>query len=83
MAELPTASQSVAEGQETPLSTLWAAPLTFGVDWTAQFDPFQPSARVCVTPPLTNWPTASHDDAVLQETSLSWLLVAPEGLGVD
>ena len=44
--------------------------------------PFQLSARVCVAPPLVNCPTASHDDAVLHETSLSWLAVAPAGFGV-
>ena len=80
--ESPTASQAVAAGQETPPSALFAAPLTFGVDWMVQEPPFQASARVLVAPPLVNCPTASHDDADLHETSLSWLAVAPLGLGV-
>ena len=79
--ESPTASQSVAEVQETPPSSLFAAPLTLGVVWMVQELPFQPSARVCVVPPLVDCPTASHDDADLHETSLSWLAVAPPGWG--
>ena len=47
-----------------------------------QEPPFQASVRVFVAAPLVNCPTASHDDADLHETSLSWLAVAPLGLGV-
>src|SRR5579863_3692625 len=81
--EPPTASHAVAEGHDTPLSALPVAPLTAGVLWMAQADPFQASARACVVPPIVNSPTASHDDAFLHETSLSWLAVAPDGSGVD
>ncbi len=47
-----------------------------------QLVPFQRSASVFVVLPVTKSPTASHALADAQETSLSWLLVAPRGLGV-
>src|SRR6516165_7858794 len=81
--ELPTASHTVVFGQVTPLSWLLVWPLALGVDWMVQLLPFHASARVWVAEPLLDCPTASHTDADLQKTPLSWLLVAPPGLGVD
>ena len=56
--------------------------MSFGVAWMVQVVPFQTSASVRNAPPVENWPTASHAVADVQETPLSWLLVAPDGIGV-
>jgi hypothetical protein len=44
--EYPTAMQSVADLHETPLSTLPAAPVGFGVVWSDQLVPFKRSAKL-------------------------------------
>src|SRR5260370_23886834 len=69
--ESPTASHTDAEGQDTPLSTLFAALPTLGVDWMVQLGPPQPSPSGCVAPPLVNFPTASQASSCCHDTPLS------------
>jgi hypothetical protein len=77
--------QAAAAVQDTPLSTLLAAPGTPGVAWIAQLVPFHTStsAVVGLSPGLVaNSPTAVQAVEAPQDTPYSRLLVAPEGLGV-
>jgi hypothetical protein len=67
----PTASQALADVQETPLSELLVAPLGLGVDWMDQLLPFHTSASVCVVELGVAWPTASQKLADVHEMVLS------------
>jgi hypothetical protein len=81
--EEPVATQADAEAHDTPLKSVLVAPAGLGVDWIAQADPFQRSARVRRKPPaLVADPTAVHAVAVGQETPLRTLLDAPDGSSV-
>ena len=64
----PTAVQSDAAGQDTPLRLLPLARAGLGVGWACQVLPFHRSPNVTVAPELSLYsPTASHEDAA-QET---------------
>src|SRR5215469_18152892 len=77
--ELPTASHADPAGQETPLSWLLSAPLAFGVDWMLHALPFHTSARISVTPPLLDEPTASQKVGDVHESPAS---CPPPGSGM-
>ena len=77
----PTAVQPVV--QDTPFSTLEAPPVAFGVVWTVQALPSQPSARVDEPRLAAERPTAVHAAAAMHDTPVSELpCVAPVGTGV-
>src|SRR6266480_5741483 len=75
----PVAVHAVAAVQDTPSSGLNVPRLVL---WMVQLLPFHFSARAGKLLPVRDSPTASHEDAETQETSLSWLEVTPAGFGV-
>ena len=69
-------------GQDTLYRALFGEPDGVRLAATDQVDPFQDSARVLPTPlPFAYLPTATHLDAVAQETAFRELPCAPPGFG--
>ena len=65
---LPTATQSLADGQDTLSSELWVEPFGSGTALVAfQVEPFQTSANV----PFWKTPMATHELADGQDTESS------------
>src|SRR5215472_9129950 len=80
----PTASQKVAETQDTALSTLAVAPRGAAARWRPQALPFQPSVRARgVLPWFTSKsPADSQRCLEAQETALRTVLAFFAGFGV-
>src|SRR6516164_2881390 len=81
----PTASQKVAETQDTALSTLAVAPGGAAARWRPQALPFQPSvrAREVLLWFTSKSPADSQERAEAQETALRTVAALFAGLGVD
>jgi len=81
----PTATQNVADAQETAIRL--GLPLTgLAVGWSVQAVPFQTSARVATGPPSEappSLPTATHELGETQETADNAIPDVPAGATVD
>jgi hypothetical protein len=75
----PAVSHEDADRQATALNWLSAAPEGLGVDWMLQVLPFHTSARISVTPPLLDEPTASQNKVDVHEMPAS---CPPPGSGM-
>jgi hypothetical protein len=82
MMENPTATQEVAEAQDTAFRRAAEADGGLTGDEMDQVDPFQTSARGMLCPLLEKDPTAVQASAAVQDTPSSELLVNPSGSGV-
>jgi len=82
----PTASQKVADVQDTELSELSVAPPGSAACWSCQALPFQFSANACwwLAVVLASYqPAASQEVAAVHDTPLRIVAAAAAGLGTD
>jgi hypothetical protein len=79
----PTATHAEFAAHDTADSAALSAPLGFGVGVIDQVEPSQDSASAAVTDwLLVDDPTARQDEALLQDTALRTVNVAPAGRGL-
>jgi hypothetical protein len=83
LVKYPTAVHAVADVHDTPASWLLLAPAGLGEVWIAQLEPFHCSVNVSCVPALSvKYPMAVHTVIDVHDTPVSWLFIAPAGLGM-